>query len=252
MEKVDRLGWTEGFSFLAYGALFGIRTNDAEILEPLKELVMSLEWSLSDESVVDSLVSVRVGPPARRGRKNYHLLYWGAGRLMRTLDLNEIMEFFQERFKGIAQQFSPNDLFIPGAVVSHNDRHLVLPAQVDSGLNELLEALEGRGASCLTRNVFGISDSGGLKGENGHDLVDAKNVLVVFTEHSKRNKTLRGRAISPGNAALLLLGSGVGVASRAQKALSTVAAFSQRVESLKGKRGEAQQAADYLLKKLSS
>lgn len=250
MEKIDRLGWTEGFSFSAYGTLFGIRTNDTEVLPSLKNLVRSYDWPILEGGEVQSLFSLRVAPPARRGRKNFNLLYWGAGRLLRTLDLNEALSFFDDRLRSIAQQMSPNDVFVPGAIVSWNERHLVLPAQEDSGLNELVGALEQRGAETLSRNFFSISSSGELKGETGESLDEVNRPLMVFTEYSKRNKTLRARQISQGTSALLLFSSGVGAAYRPQKALTAIAAFTQKVPGLRGKRGEVGQAADYLLKKL--
>ena len=52
-----------------------------ELIPPL----MPPEWEQSDEPIVDSLFSLRVGPPSRhKGRRNFHLLYAGAARVARS------------------------------------------------------------------------------------------------------------------------------------------------------------------------
>ena len=42
MRKVDRLGWTAGIAFNAYGASVGIRVNDAALMERLPALLVGL------------------------------------------------------------------------------------------------------------------------------------------------------------------------------------------------------------------
>ena len=87
MKKVDRLGWTAGLSVTAYGASVGVRTNDETVLARIPPLLPPA-WHPSESPIVDTLFSLRVGPPTtRKGRRNYHLLYAGATRLARTFDM---------------------------------------------------------------------------------------------------------------------------------------------------------------------
>ena len=90
MEKLDRLGWTAGMSFMAYGTRFGIRANDPEVLERVLPH-LPLGWATDSSPTVDFLYSILVGGPGKRkGVRRYNLLYAGSGRLVRALDIAEV------------------------------------------------------------------------------------------------------------------------------------------------------------------
>ena len=92
MKKIDRLGWAAGISFRSYGARIGIRVNNPAGLERLPDY-MPPAWKPSSSPIVDELFSLIVGgtTPGARIRR-YNLLYWSSEKLVRTMDLDEVLE----------------------------------------------------------------------------------------------------------------------------------------------------------------
>ncbi len=119
MQKIDRLGWTNGISFKAYGTSVGIRTNDPAVFEHILA-TLPPGWQAVDSSVVDTIFSLRLGPPSmRQGTRNYHLLYLGALQLVRTLDLQVIFDVLENHLKIIVASRAREDrLFVHAGVVS--------------------------------------------------------------------------------------------------------------------------------------
>jgi 3-deoxy-D-arabino-heptulosonate 7-phosphate (DAHP) synthase class II len=60
MDKIDRLGWAAGISFVSYGVRVGVRVNKADILDRLVDRFPP-RWKPSRVSVVERLYSVIVG-----------------------------------------------------------------------------------------------------------------------------------------------------------------------------------------------
>ena len=99
MKKIDRLGWAAGMSFVSFGARIGIRTNDPAILERIPDH-MPPEWQPSPSPIVDELYSFVAGGTSQTSRvRRYNLLYQGAGRLARTMDLDEVFETLESRLR---------------------------------------------------------------------------------------------------------------------------------------------------------
>src|SRR5213594_2506147 len=92
--RVDRLGWTAGHSFTAYGLRFGLRVNDTSVLAAARAAA-PLSWQATSAGEVDVLYSLRVASPiARQGLSTNHLLYCGSELLARALDLPPVLTAF--------------------------------------------------------------------------------------------------------------------------------------------------------------
>ncbi|HLR07307.1 MAG TPA: hypothetical protein VK117_15955, partial [Pyrinomonadaceae bacterium] len=76
MDKLDRLVWADGMSFISYGVRVGLRVNDADIL-PHVIARLPPEWKPSPALVVDQLYSV-IGGGAKGDAKvrRLNLAYW--------------------------------------------------------------------------------------------------------------------------------------------------------------------------------
>src|SRR5690242_8129156 len=93
-EKVDRLGWTDGVTFSAFGLRFGLRSNDSSALIEAAPHA-PLGWQSNPMDVVDILYSLRVAPPSpRRGLRHFNLLYCGSAVLARSFDLAPLFTAF--------------------------------------------------------------------------------------------------------------------------------------------------------------
>jgi hypothetical protein len=250
MEKIDRLGWADGVTISPHGAPIGIRLNDPAHLPHVETLLKENNWAPVSEEEVQMLFSLRVGPSSRRGRKNYHLLYAGATRVVRTLELQEVFDYLHDTLPEIVRVMAKDTVFVPGSVVSLGQRLLILPAGQGSGQTTLLRELTANGARLLAESFFAISPQGELRLDS--EAADATSQAVIcFTKYSPRNKTLRATRITPGESSLYLFSNGLNSRLEPALALQAVSRFATKSTSIKGNRGEAPQAADYLRKKVT-
>ena len=163
MRKVNRLGWTAGVSIEAYGVTVGIRTNDPGILNDLVNLLPP-SWAAVNNPVVEILYSVRIGPPSRqRGRRNYHLLYMGAARLRRSLNLADILETFESNLHMmVAFMAEPGRLFVHAGVVGWKGRAILIPGRSMSGKTTLVAELIKAGASYFSDDMAVLDTDGNV------------------------------------------------------------------------------------------
>jgi hypothetical protein len=106
--KVDRLGWTAGQSFTAYGLRFGLRANDPVALEQASPH-LPLGWQPTPSGEVDILYSLRLAPfNKRKGLRNYHQLYCGSALIARTLFKSGVQ--YPEEAKDTIEPNPPSDI----------------------------------------------------------------------------------------------------------------------------------------------
>lgn len=134
MEKVDRLGWAAGFSFLTVDrrARLGVRVSEQEDLDRAARVVSSLGCEPGQkERDVDQLWSLRRGGMRGRGRRNFHLLYDDSAVLSRTLDEAKIWQEFEQYLMEVIEVTRGVEVFIlRGAVVaSESGKHFLLAGQ---------------------------------------------------------------------------------------------------------------------------
>src|SRR5438552_10085328 len=86
MEKIDRLGWADGFAFRSYGVRVGVRVTDAGLLERLRTHLPP-GWKPAASPVVQHLYSLIVGRSSRPNVRSFNILYRNTVRLVRSLDL---------------------------------------------------------------------------------------------------------------------------------------------------------------------
>src|SRR4051812_39632385 len=129
MAKLNRLGWAAGLSFRSYGLRLGIRVNQPEILEQLPGYLPP-GWKPAASPIVDGLYSLRVGGAgARPGLRQFHLLYAGAGRLARTLDLDEAFRSLEEHLHLYVAAYAPRHVFVRAGVVGWQGQAILLPGR---------------------------------------------------------------------------------------------------------------------------
>src|SRR5437879_5318009 len=120
MEKINRLGWADGISFVSYGLRIGIRVNDPAVMERLPE-ILPPGWKPARSPTVEHLYSLRVGGAGRRIRA-YHLLYAGAARLARTLDLERVFDNLESDLQRFAAEWARRRVFVHAGVVGWHGR----------------------------------------------------------------------------------------------------------------------------------
>ena len=126
----------------------GIRTNDETVLARIPPLLPPA-WHPSESPIVDTLFSLRVGPPTtRKGQRNYHLLYSGTTRVARTFDLEEVFRLLESHIHITVGYWAKADhLFVHAGVVGWRGKAIVMPGRSHVGKTTLVSALIRAGAS---------------------------------------------------------------------------------------------------------
>lgn len=270
MEKVDRLVWAAGISFLAYGLRIGIRANRSEVLKRCLDHLPP-RWKSASSPVVDCLYSVIGDGSAGQSKvRSYNLLYAGPFRLARTMDLDKVFEILESDLQVYIAERARNRLFVHAGVVGWQGRAIIIPGSSFSGKTTLVAALIRAGATyysdeyavfdrrgrvhpyprplCIRQENNGRSKRlpveafGGVPGDK-----PLRVGLIVFTGYQP-GKKWRTRSLSPGQAALGLLAHTVPARRRPKSALATIRRVVPGTKVLKGVRGEAEQIVDSLLR----
>jgi hypothetical protein len=269
MEKLDRLGWTAGMSFTAYGTRFGIRANDPGVLEQVLPH-LPLGWAPDSSPTVDFLYSVLAGGPGKhKGIRRYNLLYAGAGRLIRTLDMAEVFAHLESHLELFTAYLAKDYLFVHAGVVGWQGQAILIPGRSFSGKTTLVSALVKAGATYYS-DEYAILDPHGrvrpypvplsLRDETGRSLkkssiealggqagVEPLPVgLVVVTEYQPEAQW-QPRKLSPAHAMLALMDNTVAARRGPELSMPILKQVALEAETIESKRGEAQTVAPQLL-----
>jgi hypothetical protein len=274
MEKLDRLGWAAGFSFVSHGVRIGIRVNDPGILERVGAYLPPRS-KFSSSPIVKELCSLLIGGsmPSSTVRR-YHLLYWGSGRMARTMDNEEVFQALESLLNLVVAVRAPRRVFVRAAVVGWHGRAVVICGPPSSGKTTLAEALVRAGATYYS-DLYAVLDADGrvhaypkpLMLHDGADRppkrcpvetlggqIGSKPLsvgLVLATQYQPRTRW-RPRVLSSGQAVLALLTHTVQARLRPKAALATLRRVAASATTFKGNRGEAEDTILPLLEHLRS
>ena len=160
MEKIDRLGWADGFAFRALGVKVGVRATRADVLEELRGPLPPDSAPLATPEV-DLLYSLVVGGPGSRpGVKRMHVLYADETRQARAEHLPDILRVFEMDLSLKLGAMARGRLVLHAGVVEHGGRALVLPGHSMSGKSTLVTALVKAGAT-LYSDEYAVIDAHG-------------------------------------------------------------------------------------------
>src|SRR5882672_7568667 len=147
MDKLDRLVWAEGMSFISYGVRVGLRVNDAAILP---DVIARLPpaWKPSPALVVDHLYSV-IGGGAKEDAKvrRLNLAYWNLLRIARSRKFDEVLDAFESHVQLTVAEHAPRRVFVHAGVVGWNGRAILIPGLSHSGKTTLVHQLVRAGAT---------------------------------------------------------------------------------------------------------
>jgi hypothetical protein len=269
MQKIDRLGWAAGVSFVSYGRRIGVRTNDPAVL-PRIESLLPPGWRRSPSSVVGRLYSVFVGGAgARAGVRRFHLAYANTFRMARTVDLDVALAAFESDMRLYIAERARRRVFVHAGVVAWRGRAIVIPGRSFSGKSRLVAALVRAGATYYSDEYAVFDDRGrvhpfpsplSLRGEDGapatrhapESLGAAVGtaplpVGLVAVSQYRSGARWRPRRLTPGQGVLALLANTVPARERPAAALVALQRALASAPVLKGPRGEASEVAGMLL-----
>lgn len=269
MGRIDRLGWTAGISFEAYGTRFGIRVNDPSILECLLDY-LPLGWKVVSSPDVDILYSIWVGEASKRkGLRHYNLLYGGAAQLVRSQELDEVFGSLESNLQLLTAYLAEGYLFVHAGVVGWQGQAIVMPGRSFVGKTTLVAALVKMGATYYS-DEYTVLDLQGrvhpypiplsVRDETGksthkyqaEDLggrVGQKPLpvgLIVMTEY-QAGARWRPRPVSPGQAVLALVDNTVAARRDPEFSLPILRKAISTSVTIKTKRGDAKDIVELLL-----
>jgi len=273
MEKIDRLVWAEGLSFISYGVRIGLRANKPGILDKFLP-VLPPGWKPSSSPVVERMYSIIAGGQGPRPNiRLLNIIYAGAFRLMRTADLQAAIDAFESDLQLYVAEMSPRRVFVHAGVVGWRGQAIIIPGRSFSGKStltaELVKAgatyysdeyavLDGQGRVHHYARPIGIREHGELEkatkyavetlgGRPGSKPLPVKLVLV---SKYKPGAKWRPRQLSAGEGALALLANTVSARREPENALTALNHVVSHATVLKSNRGEARQVIDYIFEQL--
>ena len=273
MEKIDRLGWAAGISFVSYGLRIGIRVSDPQVMDRLPDL-LAPGWRPARWPKVERLYSLVVGGPGPRpGTRRFNVLYANATRVARAMELEPVLRALETDLQLYVAENARRRVFVHAGVVGWRGRAIIIPGRSQSGKSTLVRALLGAGATYYS-DEYAVFDSRGrvyaypralsIREEDevrprkfSPEALGARTgvkplpVGLVAVTSYRPGARWRPRRLSPGRAVIALLDHTVSARRQPERALSTLSQVASQALVLKGVRGEAEQMVDSLLNKAS-
>jgi hypothetical protein len=267
---VDRLCWTAGQSFSAYGLRFGLRVSQQAALADACAAA-PLGWQTTATGEVDILYSLHVAAPLASQSDNR--LYCGPALLARARDLTPVLAAFTRHAELLTAFRAQSYLFVHAGVVGWRGRAIVIPGRSMAGKTTLVQALVAAGATYYS-DEFALLDRQGqvhpyplplsIRGAHGQPAqrVAIETLggqagstplpvgLVVVTAYQP-GASWRPRALSAGQALLALMDNTVAARREPSYSMPTLRAVALEANALQSKRGEADAVAMALLRRLS-
>ena len=272
MRKLDRLVWADGIAVNAYGLRIGIRVSEAWALEPLVK-ILPVGATPAKRPHVDYLYSVVVAGGEKSTRRRFNLIYGDAFRIGKSESFADVVEAMEQELTLFVGEASKNRVFVHAGVVGWRGRAIVLPGATMSGKSTLVEALVRAGARYYSDEYAVIDHHSRVhpfarplslrrQGEHRGQPVPIAEIggregrtplpigLVFFTSY-ETEATAEALKLTPGEALLGLLENTFSARSQTERALSVLGAITEHTPCLRGPRGEAAKAAEWLLERVS-
>lgn len=274
MEKVDRLGWAAGLSFVSYGVRVGVRVSEAEVLGRVTERLPP-GWRQSRAAVVERLFSVLAGGEGgRAGVRRLSLLYGDFTRLARAREFEEVLDAFESAVQLFVAETARRRVFVHAGAVGWRGRAMVLPGASRSGKTTLVAELVRAGADYYS-DEYAVLDAKGLvhpyarplalRSEDGaaraRQTAEALGgragarplpVGLVALARYEEGARWRPRRLTQGRGALALLANTVSARRDPARALAFIERAVGGARVLEGRRGDAAETAARLLEILEA
>lgn len=267
LEKLDRLPWTEGACFESHGLRIGVRANEPGTLAALAGRLPP-GWRPAEGRKVDRLFSLWLGGSPGRV-KRYHLVYAGILRRARTLDREEAFAALEAELRQAVAAGARRQVFVHAGVVGWRGRAILVPGRSGAGKTTLIAELVRAGAVYYS-DEFAVLDAAGrvhpfakplsIRGSDGRatstpvealggssGAVALRPILFALAAHHPGVRW-RPQRLTPGRSVLALLAHTVPVRRRPRASLRALKAALRHAIVLRGRRGEAREAAQALLR----
>jgi hypothetical protein len=264
-EKLNRLHWTHGFSFLSHGVAISVRSNAPRYLDMLSTRLPPGSAGFPG-SRADVIFSLWVpATPSGPGARHFTLLYRNDGLVARDLDTQRVIHFFDQHTRLTVAALARDRVFVHAGVVGWKGRAVILPGPSRSGKSELVRALLGLGATYYSDEYAIIGPAGEVEpylrplsirrgGADQRDTIVPARAgatalpagLLLFSRYHP-DARWQPRRLSPAEAAVALISNAVAAQVSPQLVLRQASTLSRLVPAVQTPRGEAHQAAALVL-----
>jgi hypothetical protein len=248
----------------------GIRTNQPAVLKRLPAHLPP-GWKPAASPVVEQLFSLWVGGAPRGRVRRYSLLYWGAARRARSLNLDAVLEILESDLRLSVASESKRRIFMHAGVVGWNGRAILLPGRTLTGKTTLVAELLRAGATYYSDELAVLDARGrvhpfakalSIRRKGEREAREAPEALgsaagtrplpvgMIALTRYQSGARWRPTQLTPGRGLLELLTHTVPVRRRTEASLSALRRAVTQVPILKGLRGEAKETASALLGRL--
>jgi hypothetical protein len=206
--------------------------------------------------------------------RRYNLLYSEAARTARSLDLDQILERLEAELRLGVAAGAPRKVFVHAGVVGWRGRAIVLPGRSCTGKTTLVAELLRAGATYYSDEYAVLDGQGrvhpfpsplsireregnGVGRHSARALGAAPGIkplpigLVAFSEY-RRGARWRPARLTPGKALLKFLAHTAPARVRTQASLAALRRVVVQASLLRGVRGEAEDMAAPLLRRLEA
>jgi hypothetical protein len=266
---LNEIEWTEAITFEAYGVCFAIRVNDPSIVERISSHLPPLRKHTT-RSMSDILYSLKVDA-VKSVKGSFHSLYCGSQERLRTQNLETLFTNLEHSIELDLALNARNKIFVHAGVVGWEGRAILIPGRSRSGKTTLVSALVRVAGATYYSDEFAVldpngwvhpyprlprirTDEGALNPGLGDQIrfgTKALPVGLVAVLQYRADACWQPSILSPAEAILALLDNTIPARDRPRESLTMLRAAAANAVSLKGKRGEAEQAVDQMLKYLS-
>jgi len=272
MSQLDRLVWAVGVSVSIFGVHVGIRVTDPDALGPMMARLLP-GWRRVESPIVDRLYSLMTGAAGSQGNMQpLHMLFQDTDIVAAVPELESACNAFEADLQLHVSEAARNRIFVHAGVVGWRGKAIVIPGRTFTGKSTLVAALVRAGASYYSDD-YAVLDRQGrvhpyplplsiredpvapgtkysveeLGGKVGRSPLPVGLVVVSPYREGAR---WRPRTLSAGEGVLALMANTVSARTQPEAAMSTLRRVVSTARVLKGARGEAEEVAPAILKRV--
>lgn len=242
--------------------IIGIRTTSPELLPRIEALLPPGSKRVRRKRV-EILYSLLAPTGGRPGIKRFNILYAGAARAARSLDLEEVLESLGEGLLATVATSSKEKIFLKGGVVEMDGRAIVVAGAEGTGRTSLVKAFLKAGARYYSDEYAVVDKTGNVhpfqvpmagtevRKPRGRAARPIPVSCVLVTSY-REGARFRPRLLTPGEAMLELLSNTAPLRFHPRAAIARMRRLVARTPVLKGVRGDADEVVVRILGRVKS
>jgi hypothetical protein len=262
-------GWVARGKYMAFGVSWAVQSDDTSAFHMLLDRMPPSAAPTTSKAQSRTYAFRSLPATSSEPVASFALLADGRS-LVRSSDVAEVADAFEEDLKWLVAERSPRRVFLRAGVVGWRDRAIVMPGGPRSGKSTLVRALVRCGATCFSdeyavlegNNVqpyparLPIWPDEGKSLPSWADEAEEPGVpkplpvgIVVFAPYQS-GAVFRPKLLSRGKSLLAMFKHAVAAQRHPEQVLRALEAVSRKCNALEGARGDAHAVATFLLDRL--